>query len=220
MQARFETGTIATHEEVCRSGIMTSRQCCLLAILGRTTLAQAELAVTGAICGAGTEVEMMTKKESMLLSIVIYSAAITQHGPAGGRPPWQAALSLAASLPADPLLTGKQAHLARALGSGDYSEIQSFYSPFTLLPGHVTLKTWLGICRIPLRQRGISVMGDGSVSNRRQNTPAPCQGLPHVTPPHSPSSLVAGMCHLTERTEIQVVHMFIVTQLVSGRTAI
>lgn len=149
LQARFETGTIATPEEVCRSGIMTSRQCCLLAILGRTTLVQAELAVTGAICGAGTEVEMMTKKESMLLSIVIYSAASTQHGPAGGRPPWQAALSLAASLPADPLLTGRQGHLARALGSGDYSEIQGFYSPSLCFRDMSHLKPGSGFVESP-----------------------------------------------------------------------
>lgn len=199
---------------------MTSLRCCLLAILGRTTLAQAELAVTGAICGAGTEVEMMTKKESMLLSIVIYSAAITQHGPAGGRPPWQAALSLAASLPADPLLTGRQGHLARALGSGDYSEIQGFYSPSLCFRNMSHLKPGSVFVGSPYGKEASVGWEIGSVSNRRQNTPAPCQGLPHVTSPHSPSSLVAGKCHLTERTEIQVVHMFIVTQLVSGRTAI
>lgn len=58
------------------------------------------------ICGAGTEVEMMTKKESLLFPVV-YSAAITQRGPAGRQPPGRQLFPWQLLSPTDPLLNSQ-----------------------------------------------------------------------------------------------------------------
>ena len=55
--------------------------------------------------------------------------------------------------------------------------------PITLLLGRITLKPALVPKGAPLQQVGVHGMGDGSPGTRGKS-PAPCQGLPHVTACH------------------------------------